>query len=85
MHQKKLFHVFEESKQNFATYSELSVEVKDKIYTSKVPRDIRIGQRIDTYRNAAPDTYQNVQKNRIETSPFTMSNTRKVDLSIMSF
>ena len=53
-----------------ATHSELSVEIKNEVYTSKVQRDIctLIGCMIDTFGNTAPNFYKVVPISQIKTS-----------------
>ena len=73
-----------EAKRNFATHFDLSVKIKDKVYTSKVLRHIwtLIGYMIDTIRKTAPDVYQKVaRKIELRQVLCRVSNTRKVDWS----
>ena len=61
-------------KRTFAKYSDLSVKIEDKVYTSEVLRNIwaLIGYMIDTFKNTAPDIYQKfVRKKTIQEKFFS--------------
>ena len=58
-----------EAERNFAAHFDLSVEIKDQTDRLKVLRDISKG----------------CSKSEMRQAPVTVSDTRKVDLSIMSF
>ena len=76
-----------EAKRNFATDSDVSVEIKI-MNKSKALRDMRtlIGYMTDNFRNNTPVVYQKLfQKVQLRPVTVTVSKSRKFDPPIMSF